>query len=319
MKSFSLSLANEAEVSGISSISPQSSSPHYRPLVVALHGGTYSSSYFAAGGASSALHIAEALGVPFIAIDRPGYRDSTALPPITDTSTFLQEEGIHLHRLILPAIWSEYGSTSKATTIVVLTHSLGSPGAIIAAALHAGESGPSYPYGGLIMSGWGIVQSRSNEAIRQQIDTLTVNGRINWPLEHKDAPMFGATPEALALRVSPEILSLTAELDNSMSRGEIEDGTFTWPGYWRGYAEEVKVPIMYSMAEHDGLWNTTAEHVEDFASAFTNSKRVERGIVAEAPHCMELSYWGPAWIARSLGFAMECAAAADVQFANVKA
>ena len=209
-----------------------------------VSGGTYTSSYFAAGGAGSAANIAETLGVPFISIDRPGYKDSTPLPPIEDTSTFLQEEGKYLHSFILPAVWNEYGSAAEATTIVILAHSLGAPGAIVAAGLHARVSRPEYPYGGLIMSGWGVVQARPVEAMRQMIDNMATDGRINWPLEHKDAPMFGATSEELALRVSPEILALTAELDHSMSSGEIEDGSFSWPGYWRDYAKAVKMPIV---------------------------------------------------------------------------
>ena len=70
---------------------------------------------------------------------------------------------------------------------------------------------------------------------------------------------------------------------------------------------------MYGMAEHDALWKTTVENVEDFARAFTSSKQVERAILFEAPHCMELSFWGPAWITKCLGFAMECAAAVGVR------
>ena len=314
MEPFTLALKNGANISGHLSIQPpNTTSPHYRPLMVALHGGSYTSSYFTAGGANSALKIAERLGVPLIALDRPGYRDSTPLHPIPKGSTFLQEEGRYLHESILPAIWRAYSSITDATTIVILAHSLASPSAIIAAALHARDAQPDYRYDGLIMSGWGTLNARPPEAASHMINTLTVNGRINWPLEHKDGPMFGGTPEELALRVAPEILALTADLDHSMSRGEIEDGTFTWPGYWRGYAKDVKCPIMYSMAEHDALWVTTKETVADFAGAFSESRRVESGVVLEAPHCMELSYWGVVWVARCVGFAGECAAAVGVR------
>ncbi|KIW65036.1 hypothetical protein PV04_07323 [Phialophora macrospora] len=314
MKSFTLSLSNGAQVSGSLSIpSRTSATPYYRPLIVGLHGGTYFSSYFATDTANSALTIAASLGVPFISVDRPGYKDSTALPSVPVGSTFLQEEGKYLHQYILPAIWQQYGATSEATAIVVHAHSLGSPGAIVAAALYAREDQNSYPCGGLIMSGWGTVHARPRDAAEHMMDTMTVKGRINWPLEHKDAPMFGATPEELALRVSQDVLALTARLDHSMSRGELEDGTLTWLDYWLDYAQDVKWPIMYGMAEHDALWKTTKENVEDFARAFTSSPRVERGVVLEAPHCMELSYWGPGWIARCVGFAIECAAAEGVK------
>ena len=318
MTAFNLSLSNGAQLSGLLLIPDRASNtPHYRPLIVCLHGGTYTSSYFNAGKATSALKIAETSGVPLIAVDRPGYKNSTALPLIPEGTTFLQEEGKHLHRYILPKIWQEYGISSDATTIVVLAHSLGSPSAIIAAALHAREVQPNYPLGGLIMSGWGTVNTRPSSAPRHMIDTMTVNGRINWPLEHKDAPMFGADPEGRSLRVAPEILNMTAQLDHSLSRGELEDGTFYWLDYWHDYARDVKVPVMYGMGEHDGLWKATKENVEDFARAFTSSQRIERGVVLEAPHCMELSRFGRGWITRFVGFAVECAAAEGVQKAEL--
>ncbi len=47
-----------------------------RTLVVALPGGTYSSIYFDVPG-QSLLDTAETVGVPVIAVDRPGYRGST--------------------------------------------------------------------------------------------------------------------------------------------------------------------------------------------------------------------------------------------------
>lgn len=49
------------------------------PLIIALHGGTYSSTYFDVPD-YSLLDKAEALGIPIIALDRPSYENSTALP-----------------------------------------------------------------------------------------------------------------------------------------------------------------------------------------------------------------------------------------------
>src|ERR1700761_3163207 len=46
------------------------------PLVVALPGGTYTSAYFDIPG-QSLLDVAETVGVPVIAVDRPGYRGSS--------------------------------------------------------------------------------------------------------------------------------------------------------------------------------------------------------------------------------------------------
>ncbi|KIX99114.1 uncharacterized protein Z520_05575 [Fonsecaea multimorphosa CBS 102226] len=312
MKPFTLSLANGAQLSGILSLPTRTSTtPHYQPLMVGVHGGTYFSRYFDAGGTTnSALRLAEILGVPFVSIDRPGYRESTGLPPVPHGSTFLQEEGKYLHRFILPKIWQEFGRSSGATTMVILAHSLGSPGAIVASALHAEEPRDQYPLAGLIMSGWGTVHGRPRESAQHIVEHGVVDGRIFWPLELKDGPMFG---DPTLGRVSPEILAIGDQLNTSMSLGEFEDGSFHWSDYWLDYARRVQVPVMYGMGEHDALWKASRDTVHDFAKEFTKSPRVESGVVLGAPHCIELSYWGPGWVARCVGFAVECAAAEGVR------
>ncbi|KAH0842188.1 hypothetical protein AYO21_00187 [Fonsecaea monophora] len=310
MKPFTLSLTNGAQLSGILAVPTRASkTADYQPLVVAIHGGTYFSKYFDAGTATSATRLAESLGVPFVAIDRPGYKESTGLPPVPDGSTFLQEEGKYLHHHVLPKVWQEFGLSSGATAVVILAHSLGSPGSIVASALHANDPQSQYPLGGLIMSGWGTEHGRPRESARHIIENGVVDGRIFWPLEVKDGPMFG---DPKLGRAPPEILEMGSDLNTSMSLGEFEDGTFHWADYWADYAKEVKVPIMYGMGEHDALWKASRVTVQDFARHFTGSPRVESGIVLGAPHCIELSYWGRGWMTRCLGFAQECAAAEGV-------
>ena len=51
------------------------------PLLAALHGGTYTSAYFgvAGGPSGSFLEIAARNGFPVLAVDRPGYGESTLL------------------------------------------------------------------------------------------------------------------------------------------------------------------------------------------------------------------------------------------------
>lgn len=50
------------------------------PLVICLHGGSYSSAYFDIASYSP-IERADALGVPILAPDRPGYGDTPALAP----------------------------------------------------------------------------------------------------------------------------------------------------------------------------------------------------------------------------------------------
>ncbi|WP_410575757.1 alpha/beta fold hydrolase [Amycolatopsis sp. cmx-4-61] len=61
--------------------------PTGRPLIVALHGGTYTARYFdvAGSGGGSFLDVAAAAGHRVVAFDRPGYGGSTPLDPGANT------------------------------------------------------------------------------------------------------------------------------------------------------------------------------------------------------------------------------------------
>jgi len=154
MESFEVQLAENAVVTGLAFLprhtthTVQKSS---RPLIVAIHGATYSASYFFADAQHSALPLASALDIPFLPIDRPGYQETTPLPPVPSGSTFLQEEERYLHQQILPAMWEKYASALGVSSMVLMTHSLGVPSGIVASALNAETR--SYPLAGLVISG----------------------------------------------------------------------------------------------------------------------------------------------------------------------
>ncbi|KAL8726403.1 MAG: hypothetical protein Q9166_006754 [cf. Caloplaca sp. 2 TL-2023] len=138
MESFSLPLSSNAVVTGLRTPAALERPPKDTPLIVGIHGGSYSAEYYDATSTHSALPYSAFLRVPFLAINRPGYKDSTALPtPIPENSTYLQEEGKYLHHEILPAIWKAYGTEYGASSIVVLAHSLSVPMTVVAAAFNA--------------------------------------------------------------------------------------------------------------------------------------------------------------------------------------
>src|ERR1041384_976622 len=58
-----------------------------KPLIAALHGGTYTARYFDVDGSGqgSFMDLAAAHGYQVISFDRPGYGGSTALPPAENT------------------------------------------------------------------------------------------------------------------------------------------------------------------------------------------------------------------------------------------
>ncbi|KAL2782590.1 hypothetical protein BJX66DRAFT_350817 [Aspergillus keveii] len=301
MESFTLTLSNNAIVVGVHSLPPPSpaSSPNHRPLIVALHGGTYDCHYFDATPKYSASSTSKAFGIPFIAIDRPCYGRTTPFLPVPEGSTFSGETGRWLHEYILPALWKEFGVPNDCNAVVLFCHSLGTIGGIVAATLHAEDAGPAYPLAGLIASGMG---DKQNARTRGTPATPPNAGpeHLLFPLPLKDHVMF--KPGTVDLEVLEEgerlnAVSPVAELHEYPG----------WLGVWKEWAAKVKAPVMFALVEDDVFFESTEEEVKICTAAFLNSPRVDGSLIRGAPHCMELSYWSQGWYARCFGFAMECA------------
>lgn len=308
MQPFLITLSNDATLSGFASIPERSSiSPKFYPLIVGVHGGTYSSEYFNVSPNHSAGTISSRFGVPFVAFDRPGYRDSSALPSIPKDSSFFQEEGKYLHQYILPKIWEEYGVPSGASTMVLMGHSLGCSACIIAPALHSQETEARYPLGGVILSGRSITSSVTKSQGESQLAEGRRTGYVQFPPGAKDILMFGPVELGLA---TGEIRRISEQITHRGLFGEFEDRRLQWDNYWSKYAKQVRVPVMVAIGERDGLFQASQKDLYNFTGKFTASPKVETVFVAGAPHCLELSHWGAAWYSRCFGFAIECATSA---------
>ena len=114
------------------------------PLIVAVHGGSYDSSYFDLPG-HSLLDRAEANGIPIIAIDRPGYGNT---PLLARSEMTLERQGRFL-TAALQELWDGHGHGRDG--IVIIGHSIG---AAISAYV-ASEPG-TLPLLGLAISGVGM-------------------------------------------------------------------------------------------------------------------------------------------------------------------
>src|SRR4051812_11949683 len=111
-----------------------------RPLVIALHGGTYTSTYFDVPG-YSLLDQAAALGIPVIAVDRPGYRGSTPVAP--GESIILDNAEVLDH--LVAEFWASHGAGTAG--VVLIGHSIG--GATVSA---LAARRPSWPLLGIAIS-----------------------------------------------------------------------------------------------------------------------------------------------------------------------
>ncbi|OJK04297.1 hypothetical protein ASPACDRAFT_55794 [Aspergillus aculeatus ATCC 16872] len=303
MQPFRIKLSNDGTVTGFHSI-PPASAPHlrYRPLIVALHGGCYDSQYFKGIPGYSAQLSSEAFRVPFVAIDRPSYGGTSSILPVPEGTNFYQETGRWLHQYILPRIWSNFGVPNDCNCIVLLSHSLGVMGGIIAAALHAQDDAPLYPLGGFIASGMGNTQSPALKTSSPPFVTIEAD-HVRFPAETKDAVMFRPGTAAA------EVLELCERLNATSPLADLVEFPTTWLPVWKEtWASQVLVPVMFALVEDDPFFIADAGELDTCVRAFTRSVRVDGSLVRGAPHCMELGYWSQGWYARCFGFAMECAA-----------
>lgn len=311
MQSFRLTLANGGTLTGLHNL-PDPGTPAFtavvdsnRPLVIAIHGGTYSSTYFDADPKHSASLCSNGLGVPVVSIDRPLYQGSSSFYPSEEGKTYHEALAFWLHQHILPALWTEYGK--GCGSVILHCHSLATPSAVILAGLPAQEQAmggkAAYPLAGLIISGFGSQNTAQIIGQSKEHPPEPLPEYIDRPVDEKDRRMI---PEGTT---DPAIYKQSERLHNPMPYTEIADYNSIWADdKWRSLCGKVKVPVMIGIAELDALWVGTEEHVKEFAGGFTASERVDTSLVKGAPHCIELSYWAQGWYARCFGWALECAA-----------
>ena len=123
---------------------PQSSAG--RPLIAALHGGTYKAQYFDVAGSDhgSFLDLASGLGYSVMSFDRPGYGASSVLEP--DDNTFAR------HTQLLAGAIAQAAAGSGADGVVLVGHSIGG---MIAAMIAAADT--DFRLLGLSVTGMGAV------------------------------------------------------------------------------------------------------------------------------------------------------------------
>lgn len=256
------------------------------PLIIALPGGTYTSTYFDIPG-YSLLDRATALGIPIIALDRPGYGGSTPLAP---TESIIQQNAVVLDEVI-GELWEAWGANTAG--VFLIGHSIG--GAIVTA---IAANHPSWPLLGMAVSGC-LLQVPLDS--RDQWSALPAIPMIDLPVAMKDQVMFG--PAGTYDTGMPQN---SHPANAPVPRAELIDITTTWIARVRSEAAKVTVPVHSRQAEFDHLWMTDAQQVHDFGAAFTASPRVDAQLTPYAGHCIDFHRAGAGFQLSQLGFALEC-------------
>ena len=256
------------------------------PLIVAIHGGGYSSAYFDLPG-FSLVERATALGIPIVAVDRPGYIESTGFAPadatIANNAERLDE--------VIGELWRRFGGGTRG--VFLIGHSIGGAITVSIAARQ-----PSWPLVGIAISGVGLLTPPTSG---EQWAALPDIPMIEMPPELKDYVMFG--PD---WSFAPDAPGRSHAADAPCPRAELIDITSTWHGAVRPLAAKVQVPVHYRQGEFDRLWVTGPEQAAGFSAAFTNSPRVDGAPFDRAGHCIDFHRLGHAFQLEQLAFALNC-------------
>lgn len=258
-----------------------------RPLIIAIHGGTYSSSYFDIAG-YSLLDRAQANGIPIVAIDRLGYGASSAFA--TPQTTI--QNNAELLNLAIDAIWRTYHN--GACGVVLIGHSIGGAVATAIAALQ-----PKWPLLGLAISGVGlepVPESKDNWATLPDLPLIEV------PSEVMDVFCFGP-----ASTYDQQIMPQASHAANAPSpRSELIDIVAGWPDQVVALASRVSVPVHYRQPEFEKLWVVDDEQIQRFAAAFTQAPSVDANWCKGAGHCIDFHHVSEAFQLEQLAFALRC-------------
>jgi pimeloyl-ACP methyl ester carboxylesterase len=256
------------------------------PLVVAIHGGTYTSAYFDVPG-HSLFDKARLLGIDIIAIDRPGYGHTPLLNSQAMTlkgqATYIASE---LHR-----VWESHGA--ERSGVVLLGHSIGAAIAAMIASSHE-----KLPLLGLAISGVGMRTPPEHRAMWGALPKIDL---VSLPDAMKDEVMFGPPGSY------PSDMPAASHVANTTApRVELVDIVGTWQDHVRDVLGSITVPVHYRQGEHDHLWIVGEGEVADFKSALTASPSVDAALVPGMGHCLDYHCYGPTLQEQQLQFALRC-------------
>jgi pimeloyl-ACP methyl ester carboxylesterase len=262
------------------------SSPQGRPLIVALHGGSYSSAFFDIPG-YSLLDRAAAAGCCAVGLDRPGYRASTLLSgnAILDANAERLEAGI-------AELWQRAGNQVRG--VVLVGHSIGAAVTILIAA-----RGVEWPLLGIAVSGIGLSLPPGGPAFEPESVSTE---RLEVPSDIKNARMFG--PPGTYPDDAPQ---KAAAANEPVVWREIVEINTQWAPRAQDSCARVRVPVHYRQGEHDSVFAQGAEQIEKFRRAFSNAPGVDARMIEGAGHCIDFHHAGRTFQEDQIAFAIACA------------
>ncbi len=237
------------------------------PLVIALHGGTYTSQYFDIPG-HSLLDLASTLGVPVIALDRPNYGGST---PLTGDESIIFANAEVIAEAI-GSIWEQHGD--GAPGIVLVAHSIGG-----AVATKIAATPQPWPLLGLATSGCLVRVPPESAGAWAALPDIAM---IDLPVPLKDQLMFG--PDS----TYDDAMPAASHPSNSLvPKAELLDITGGWITHRAEVCGQVAVPVHHRQGEFDHLWVTSQDEIDEFRAGFTAAPSIDAELQRGSGHCID--------------------------------
>lgn len=257
------------------------------PLVIALHGGTYSSEYFDIPG-HSLLDSASTLGVAVIALDRPNYLGSSPLSS-DESIIFANAEVIGD---AIGSIWEEHHGTAPG--IVLIAHSIGA-----AVATKIAATPQSWPLLGLATSGCLVRVPPESAGAWAALPDIPM---IDLPVPLKNQLMFG--PDSTYDDAMP---AASYPSNTLVPKAELLDVTGVWIARRAEVCGQVTVPVHHRQGEFDHLWVTSQDEIDAFRAGFTAAASIDAELQLGSGHCIDFHLPGPEFQRSELEFALAAA------------
>lgn len=257
--------------------------PQPRAVVLALHGGGTTAAYFDCPGHPelSLLRLGASLGFTVVALDRPGYGSSAPYPE----AMTLPEQRVRLAYAALDRI---VGQWPGGAGLFVMAHSNGCE---LALRMAADERGANLL--GIEIAGTG---RHYHPAARDVLNIATATyrppglGELLWhPTQLYPADVLGGITKA-ATGAPYEAAMVT-----------------TWPRHdFPALAAQVRVPVRFSVAEHEKVWQSDPAALAEIAAMFSAAPRFITNEQRGAGHNLSLGHTAAAYHLKVLSFAEEC-------------
>jgi pimeloyl-ACP methyl ester carboxylesterase len=276
-------VANGHHIGGIATESESQG----HPLVVALHGGSYTSAYFDVPG-HSLLDVASSNGLDVVALDRPCYGGSDPLPE--DEISF--SRNAEVLDVAIAELWKE--RSAHYPGVVLIGHSMGA-----AIAMHIASGNPGWPLLGISLSG---IHDTAPPMVRSAWDSMPAGQPVVFTPGQRRLFFYG--PD---WSMEPDIVARAEVSASPIPLAELLEVVGTWPEAAASVAGGVRVPVQFFGFEFESLWTINPQTVERFGSYFRDAPSVSAEIMAGTGHDADHHRLGQAFQLRQLAFAMECA------------